>query len=1008
RVSHISLPHAPPIAHGIQLISPRTALPDRFGAVFPYPLFNAVQSKCFHTAFKSNDNLVVSAPTGSGKTVVLELTICKLIADSQDQNFKVVYQAPTKALCAERARDWTNKFRHINLECAELTGDTAQTELRRVAQASIIVTTPEKWDSVTRKWQDHRRLLGLVKLFLIDEVHILKDVRGATLEAVVSRMKTMNSGIRFVAMSATVPNSDDISEWLGQSDASRHLPARHEKFGEDLRPVKLQKHVYGYECGGNDFVFDKFLDQKLPMLLRKHAKGKPTIIFCFTRKSCESTAKMLAQWWTSMSPDDKPWKSPSSRIPVASGGLEELVKFGVAYHHAGLDPSDRNAVEQNFLKGELSLICCTSTLAVGINLPCSTVVIKGTFGFSENRLQELADLEVMQMLGRAGRPQFDDSATGIILTRNTTKARYERMVSGQETLESTLHINLIEHLNAEICLGTITNQVSAETWLKGSFLNVRLRKNPSHYRLAGELDDNQDNNSRNLLKSICERDIALLQAAEIVADDEKFTATIYGRAMSKYLIKFETMELLMSIPRASSLETLFITVCHAAEFSEIRMKSAERPLFRQLNSDPSIRFPIKEIPILGWHKVSLLLQATLGIVQYQDTKEASKLKWQLLAETKVVFELAQRIARCVIECKEFESDSISMKAALELARSAAAEAWEGRSSQLTQIPGFGPASVKRLAGRGVHTIRQLWERDYTGIENLMGRNPPFGKSTMVALERFPRFQLEAEIAYPKDVKSRGVDGKTAATVSVMLRYENTQYHTSWQRSPPKITLLAETNNGSLLYFWRGDIKAINPDHGRVQKFEALLALEDREVICYLSCEEIVGTAVSCALQLPVSDSTAEVPPSTAIRTNIPVINSMASGHTMDDSDSLDLEDEVGDQDLLDAAEAFQAPLFTALNRPGRDRAVRHLNNARQATSTGHGHCDLPASQSKSRGIQAIQELTRRHQPATMANGKWLCSHPCAGASLTRAGKPCTHRCCREGLDKPPKSDANKR
>ncbi len=94
--------------------------------------------------------------------------------ESRDDSFKIVYQAPTKALCSERARDWTGKFRALNIACVELTGDTSQAQLRQVAAASIIVTTPEKWDSITRKWKDHQKLLKTTRLFLIDEVHILK------------------------------------------------------------------------------------------------------------------------------------------------------------------------------------------------------------------------------------------------------------------------------------------------------------------------------------------------------------------------------------------------------------------------------------------------------------------------------------------------------------------------------------------------------------------------------------------------------------------------------------------------------------------------------------------------------------------------------------------------------------------------------------------------------------------------------------------------------------------
>lgn len=252
---------APPVVQGIRLVS-LNELPDRIRSVFPFPLLNAVQSKCFPTIFKSNDNLVVSAPTGSGKTAILEMAICRLLIGFKSDQYKIIYMAPTKSLCSERRRDWTLKFNLLNLQCAELTGDTDQSQIRSVQNANIIITTPEKWDSMTRKWKDHARLMHLIKLFLIDEVHILKDTRGATLEAVVSRMKSVGSNVRFVALSATIPNSDDIATWLGKDHIKQHLPAQQERFGEEFRPVKLQKFVYGLNSRGNDFAFDSVCDAK--------------------------------------------------------------------------------------------------------------------------------------------------------------------------------------------------------------------------------------------------------------------------------------------------------------------------------------------------------------------------------------------------------------------------------------------------------------------------------------------------------------------------------------------------------------------------------------------------------------------------------------------------------------------------------------------------------------------------------------------------------------------------
>ena len=328
-----------PVVQGIPLVSP-SQLPDRFCSVFPYRLFNAVQSKCFASVYKSSYNLVLSAPTGSGKTALLELAICQLISMLPNDQFKVIYMAPTRSLCSERFRDWSHKFRVLGLTCGELTGDTDAKYFQDVQTASIIITTPEKWDATTRKWRDHSRLMQLVKLVLVDEVHILKETRGASLEAVISRMKSVGSGIRLMAVSATVPNPRDIAKWLGRSSTNLDTPAQLEIFGEEFRPVKLQKHVCGYTSKANDFAFNSVVDSKpvhpssrhassltfprLPEVISKHSANKPIMIFCSTRKNAESTAKALAEWWRVSSTNDRKWPSPKMATTVADPDLRGL------------------------------------------------------------------------------------------------------------------------------------------------------------------------------------------------------------------------------------------------------------------------------------------------------------------------------------------------------------------------------------------------------------------------------------------------------------------------------------------------------------------------------------------------------------------------------------------------------------------------------------------------------------------------------------------------------------
>ena len=228
----------------------------------------------------------------------------------------------------------------------------------------------------------------------------------------------------------------------------------------------------------------------------------------------------------------------------------------MAFHHAGLGPADRHTVETGFRDGQINVICCTSTLAVGVNLPCHLVIIKNTVTWQEGGCKEYSDLEMMQMLGRAGRPQFDDSATAVILTKKDRVVHYERLVQGSESLESCLHLNLIDHLNAEIGLGNVSDVDSAVKWLAGTFLFVRLRRNPTHYNL--KVGANQEDEDE-LLRQICEKDINLLRECGLVETD-RLCSTQFGEAMARYYIRFETMKALVGLKAKATLpETVSIS-----------------------------------------------------------------------------------------------------------------------------------------------------------------------------------------------------------------------------------------------------------------------------------------------------------------------------------------------------------------------------------------------------------------------------------------------------------------
>ncbi|KAG9103375.1 Sec63 [Ceratobasidium sp. 370] len=497
------------------MLVPVSALPDWCRGMFTFGVFNAMQSRCFATAINTNSNMVISAPTGAGKTVLFELAVIKLLRSSSDVSnhaYKCVYMAPTKAICSERYRDWSNKFSHIGAKCVELTGDTMVTGRQAWKEAkdcAVIITTPEKWDSLTRNWHDSSSFLQQIKLFMVDEVRhslppvtqadprtlrkvhtISETTRGSCLEVVISRMMQRGNSVRFVLLSATAPNIEDLKDWL--SSCSSGEATAMFKFGDEFRPCKLKRHVYGFPRpqGHNDFQFMKTLDYKLFPIIQEHSLGKPILIFCPTRKGVMSTASHLAGECQEVidAKNDLPWGIPESLDTMFSDSqLQSFANLGLGVHHAGLSRDDRRAVEELFTQRKLSVIVATSTLAVGVNFPAHAVIVKGVMQWTGAGWAEYSAQDIMQMLGRAGRPQFDREGVAIIMCEKHLETKYTLLSTGGSHLESTLHHNLTEHINSEIGLGTISSVDTAKQWLRRTLLFRRIQKNPPHYNVGVDL-----------------------------------------------------------------------------------------------------------------------------------------------------------------------------------------------------------------------------------------------------------------------------------------------------------------------------------------------------------------------------------------------------------------------------------------------------------------------------------------------------------------------------------------
>ncbi|KAK3095140.1 hypothetical protein FSP39_010742 [Pinctada imbricata] len=705
-------------------------------------LFHPPLQKIIHQDTKkvklTDKPVVLCAPTGAGKTVIFELAIIRMImkleVTQMQNNYKVVYMAPIKALCRERFVDWQQKFTCYGMKCQELTGDSDIDDYNQLQDVNMIFTTPEKWDSMTRKWRDNKFLVQSVSLFLVDEIHMLNDsTRGSTIEAVVSRMKTIqqalsrsmsnspNPQLRFIAVSATIPNIIDVAHWLGDGEN----PATHFKLDESYRPVVLRKVILGFpynENKGSEFRFDLTLSYRLMGIINTYSERKPTLVFCSTRKSTQQAAEILVKDSNGMyvrSTDQRQILLTNANM-LKDNKLRDLVMKGVGYHHAGLDIHDRKIMEDLFSEGNLSVLVATSTLAMGVNLPAHLVIVKSTVHYNMGVHVAYSDSEILQMIGRAGRPQFDTSATAVIMTKSQDKYKYDSLVNGTQLIESSLHKNLIEHLNAEIVLHTINDISIAMEWIRYTFLYIRIMKNPRHYGMPPDCEKEEIERK---LQDLCMRCLNQLNSLHLITMDEEsidVKPTEAGRLMARYCIAYETMKKFSSIAGTESINDLLKIISSSEEFCEIQLRINEKKTLNMLNNDKN-------------RQTISLIQAALGCLMVQD--------FSLQQETNRIFRVGQRVTRCLVEFLWMRDNYKAVLSAIHLNKCLRARLWEDSKYVTKQLEGIGPAMSNALVNAGIDSFQKIEEKNPRELELIVNRHPPFGNQLRDSVSYLPKYEL---------------------------------------------------------------------------------------------------------------------------------------------------------------------------------------------------------------------------------------------------------------------------
>ena len=230
----------------------------------------------------------------------------------------------------------------------------------------------------------------------------------------------------------------------------------------------------------NEICYEKVKEQVAP----EDGPREQVLVFVHSRKETAKTARALIERAMELDEPEVFLRDDAATREMLlteaetadSADLQELLPQGFGIHHAGLSRDDRNLVEDLFANGRISVLFSTSTLAWGVNLPAHCVVIKGTQVYSpeQGRWIELSYLDMMQMLGRAGRPQFDTRGEGVILTGHSELQYYLSLMNEQLPVESQLIKRLPDQLNAEVVLGNVQSVAEAVQWLGYSYLYVRM------------------------------------------------------------------------------------------------------------------------------------------------------------------------------------------------------------------------------------------------------------------------------------------------------------------------------------------------------------------------------------------------------------------------------------------------------------------------------------------------------------------------------------------------------
>ncbi len=381
-------------------------------------------------------SLIVAAPTGCGKTLIAEYAVDESVRKGK----KVIYTAPIKALSNQKFRDFRKRFGEemVGIHTGDVTINP---------EARLLIMTTEIFRNLILEGSPR---LGDVYYVIFDEIHYLDDPDRGTVweESIILAPRD----IRFMCLSATVSNIAEISNWM---EIVRDRPF--EVIEEYQRPVPLRHFLYSPQYGpitlrGIRKKYRKNPGERRKFLMKKPGARKivrhvmkeghyPILYFCFNRRACERYAEQHVKL-------NLLNREEHNRVREMISDLTEQYRLedydrllrmkhlwlhGCAYHHAGILPAAKEIVERLFTEGLIKLLFCTSTFALGVNMPASAVIFDELEKFDGVDFSYLMTREYNQMAGRAGRRGMDEVGYvyAQVIPEATDSKEVERILYGK-------------------------------------------------------------------------------------------------------------------------------------------------------------------------------------------------------------------------------------------------------------------------------------------------------------------------------------------------------------------------------------------------------------------------------------------------------------------------------------------------------------------------------------------------------------------------------------------------